>query len=98
MAIKANECLGQRFGALRVDENSVANYFRYSRRSRGHNGLARSHRFQEHDAEAFLDTRQAEYVRAVVFLGQFCDRDIAEPAYDRSEVQLIADPLEPRML
>ncbi len=66
--------------------------------ARGHNGLARNHRFQEHDAENLLNTGQAEDVRVIIFLGQSRDRDVAEPAYDRREIQLKADPLEPFIL
>src|SRR6185436_14692701 len=98
VAIETNECLGERVGILRLDENSVANYFRHGRRPRSHNGFARSHRFQKYDAETLLHTGQAEYVASVVFSGQPRDGDVAEPIYHPSEIQFMTDPSEPMIL
>src|SRR5665213_2402935 len=79
IAVEATDRFGQRFGMVRLHEESVPNHLRDGGGARGHNGLAGGHRLQENDAETLLHTRQAKNIATVIFLSQGGTRGVAEP-------------------
>src|SRR5260370_30706062 len=90
--------MGESLRVPSLYQNAVLDHFRNSRGARRHNRLARGHRFQEDNSKAFLNTRQAEDVRTIVFLGQGRKRQISKPPHNSFETQILLPLLKPPVL
>jgi hypothetical protein len=87
LAIEAKDAVGERFGTFGLDQNAAANDFGNGRGARGDNWLSRGHGFQKGNAEAFLNTWQAEDIGAIVFGGELPYTGIANPPEDAFQAQ-----------
>lgn len=70
ISIQANNAGGKRFGIFRLSENAVTDHLWNGGGSNSHNRFAGGHRFQENNAEAFLQTGQTKYLGTIIFLRQ----------------------------
>src|SRR4051794_35103704 len=72
----------------------MANHFRHGGCACRHDRFSCCHRLQKHNPEAFLNTRQAEEVSAIILGGEYAHAYVTQPANRRLQMQIDTALLE----